>query len=146
MSNSATVQAMYQAFGQGDVPAILERMADDIRWEAWEVDNTAQGAGVPWVLPRSGRDGVAQFFQDVADNLEFHSFEPVNLLEGGDQVAATLRIDVTVKATGERFQDEEIHLWSFGSDGKVTGLRHYIDTAKHVKAAKGAPAGVGQPG
>jgi ketosteroid isomerase-like protein len=143
MSNIDTVQAMYGAFGRGDIPAILEQMADDVSWEAWEVENTAQDAGVPWVRPRSGRDGVTEFFQEIGEGLEFHDFEPVNLLEGGNQVAATIRIDFTVKATGERRQDEEIHLWTFGSDGKVTGMRHYLDTAKHIKAAKGSLAGVG---
>jgi ketosteroid isomerase-like protein len=143
MSNIATVQSIYEAFGRGDIPAILDRLADDVVWEAWDGDNTAQDAGVPWALARSGREGVAGFFQDVAAGLEFHGFEPRNLLEGGNQVAATISIDVTAKATGERFQDEEIHLWTFDGNGKLTGLRHYLDTAKHIKAAKGSPAEVG---
>jgi uncharacterized protein len=90
---------------------------------------------VPWMLPRRGREGVAEFFQQVSASLEFHGFEPLNLLEGGNQVAATIRFDVTAKATGERFQDEEIHLWTFSTDG---GLRHYLDTAKHIRAAHGS--------
>lgn len=143
MSNIATVQGMYEAFGRGDVPAILEQMSDDVVWEAWDTDNTAQEAGVPWVLPRRGKDGVTGFFRDVAEGLEFHSFEPRNLLEGGNQVAATIAFDATAKATGERFQDEEIHLWTFDEAGKVTGLRHYIDTAKHIGVVKGSPARVG---
>ena len=118
--------------------AILEQVSDEVVWEAWDNDNTAQEAGVPWLRPRRGKDGVAGFFQDVAAGLEFHSFEPRNLLEGGDQVAATIAFDATAKATGERFQDEEIHLWTFDETGKVTGLRHYLDTAKHIRAAKGA--------
>jgi hypothetical protein len=142
VSNIPTVQAMYEAFGRGDVPAILDQQADDVLWEDWDGANTAQDAGVPWVQERSGRDGVAQFFEDLADGLEFHSFEPRNLLEGGNQVAATIAIDATAKATGERFQDEEIHLWTFDAAGKLTGLRHYIDTAKHIRAVKGATAGV----
>jgi ketosteroid isomerase-like protein len=143
MSNIGTVQAMYEAFGRGDVPAILEHIADDVSWEAWEVENTAQSAGVPWVQARSGHEGVTEFFREIGEGLEFHDFEPVNLLEGGNQVAATIRIDFTVTATGSRHQDEEVHLWTFGPDGKVTGMRHYIDTAKHIKSAKGSLAGVG---
>ena len=140
--NIALVRSLYEAFGRGDVPAILETMSHDVVWEAWDNDNTAQEAGVPWVLPRRGRDGVAGFFADVAAGLEFHGFEPRNLMEGGNQVAATIAFDATAKATGERIQDEEIHLWTFDDAGKVTGMRHYIDTAKHIRAVKGAPAGV----
>jgi len=35
-----TVQRIYEAFGAGDVPAILELLADDVEWEQWE-DNRA---------------------------------------------------------------------------------------------------------
>jgi ketosteroid isomerase-like protein len=42
----ATVQGIYEAFGKGDVPAILEVLADDVEWEAWE-NNSAVEAGVP---------------------------------------------------------------------------------------------------
>ena len=143
MSNLSTIETVYEAFGRGDIPAILDQMADDVTWEQWETDNTAQEAGVPWVLPRKGRAGVMDFFQDVAAGLEFHSFEPRNLLEGGNQVVATIALDATAKVTGERFQDEEIHLWTFDDAGKISAMRHYTDTAKHIKAAKGSLAEVG---
>ncbi|MEP6659342.1 MAG: nuclear transport factor 2 family protein [Acidimicrobiales bacterium] len=65
MSNLATVTALYEAFGRGDVPAILERLADDCAWEAWS-DNSAVKAGVPWLQPRVGKAGVAEFFAVVA--------------------------------------------------------------------------------
>ena len=64
-------------------------------------------------------------------------------MEGGNQIAATIKIDFTVKETGERVRDEEIHLWTFDEAGKITGMRHYTDTAKHIKAAKGSLAEVG---
>jgi ketosteroid isomerase-like protein len=142
VSNLSTIQAVYEAFGRGDVPAILDQLADEVTWERWETGNTAQEAGVPWMLTRQGRDGVAEFFRDVDAGLEFHGFEPLNLLAGGNQVAATIRLDLTAKATGERFQDVEIHLWTFDESGKVSGLRHFLDTAKHIKAAKGSLAEV----
>jgi ketosteroid isomerase-like protein len=142
VSNAQSVQTIYEAFGRGDVPAILDLMSDSVEWEQWEGSNNGQDAGVPWLVRRSGKDGVAAFFQALAENLEVHSFVPVNLLEGGGQVAATISIDGTVTKTGERFQDEEIHLWTFDESGKVTGFRHYTDTAKHIEAVTGSPAGV----
>jgi uncharacterized protein len=142
MSNVKTVQGLYEAFGRGDIPAIMDTMSDHMEWEQWSDQNTAQEAGVPWMMRRTGKDGVAEFFQAVADNLEFHSFQPVNILEGGNQVAATISFEATAKETGERFRDEEIHLWTFDDAGKIVGMRHYNDTAKHIRAAKGSPAGV----
>jgi len=142
MSNAETVLAIYEAFGRGDIPAIMDRVADAVEWEQWDGANVGQDAGVPWLARRAGKAGVGDFFQAIADNLEFHGFEPRNILEGANQVAATIAIDATVTPTGERFQDEEIHLWTFDAAGKIVGLRHYVDTAKHIKAAKGSPAGV----
>ena len=33
MSNLQTVQDIYAAFGRGDIPAILDELADDVRWD-----------------------------------------------------------------------------------------------------------------
>ena len=40
MSNLPTVQSIYEAFGKGNIPAILDVLSDDVGWEAWE-DNSA---------------------------------------------------------------------------------------------------------
>jgi uncharacterized protein len=131
VGNLATVQGIYESFGRGDVPAILDVMADDVAWEHWE-DNCAQRAGVPTMQARRGKDGVGEFFA-VAATMAITDFQVLNIMEGGDQVAATIVIEADVPGGG-RYRDEEIHLWSFDADGKVTGLRHYIDTAKHIAA------------
>lgn len=130
--NLETVQAIYAAFGRGDIPAILSHVADDATWEAW-ADNSAQKAGVPWLKPRKGPAGVAEFFQ-VVGTMQFHDFQVLSIMDGGNRIAAELFIDVTL-ANGNRFQDEEMHLWSFNEAGKITNLRHYADTHKHMKAA-----------
>jgi uncharacterized protein len=140
MGHKATVQAIYEDFGRGDVESILARLADDVEWDRWPHGNSAQQRGVPYLVERSDRAGVGEFFEAAA-GLEFHRFEPRALIEDGDHVVALIDIDVTVRATGRRFQDDEIHLWTFGPDGHVTGLRHYIDTAKHAEASVGAPVG-----
>ena len=91
MSNLSTVQAIYQAFGQGDVPAILDLMADDVAWEAW-ADNSAQAAGVDHLKPRHGKAGVAEFF-GVVGTWEVSDFQVLSLMEGGNQVTAEVVIE-----------------------------------------------------
>jgi hypothetical protein len=59
--------------------------------------------------------------------VEFHRFEPTNFLAGGNQVAVPINVDVTVKATGNRITALEVHLWTFGDDGKITRFFHAID-------------------
>jgi ketosteroid isomerase-like protein len=133
-SNAGTVQRIYEAFGRGDVAEVLEQLADDVTWEHWETGNSAQDAGVPWLARRTGRAEVAAFFETLARELEFHSFQPLALLEGEGTVAAVIRGDVTVRATGRRIRDDEVHLWTFDESGKVIAHPHFLDTGKHIGA------------
>ena len=137
MSNRDTVQQIYEAFGQGDVPAILERLAPDVAWEDFE-DNSGQNAGVPWLARRDGRDAVAGFFQSVGGgDLAVTGFEVRSIIGDGEKVVAECVIDATVVATGRSFRDEDAHVWTFDDAGQVTAFRHYVDTGKHLAAYKG---------
>lgn len=129
----ATVGKIYEAFGRGDVPAILDCMADSVQWEAW-ADNTAQKQGVPWLQARQGKEGVLAFFQ-VLGGMSVKDFQVLSLMAGGNQVAAEIVIEVEIPETGAHFRDEELHLWTLNEVGKVIRLRHYNDTAKHIAAA-----------
>jgi ketosteroid isomerase-like protein len=129
----AIIATIYEEFGRGNIPAIVELLAADVKWERW-ADDTAQTAGVPWLLERDGKAGAEEFFR-ITGKFEIHEFRVVSLLGGGNQVAAEVVIDATVP-TGRRYRDEELHVWTLNDDGKVMGLRHYVDTAKHIAAAR----------
>jgi ketosteroid isomerase-like protein len=136
MSNLASVQSLYNAFGSGDVDGFLELLADDVEWEAW-ADNTAVVAGVPWLQPHSGRAAVREFFAAVAE-MEIVELQVLNMMEGGNEVAVTFVLEAKLPAcAGRSYRDEELHLWTFDDQGKVTRLRHYVDTAKHIRAFAG---------
>ena len=81
---------------------------------------------------RNGKGGVSDFFA-VAETMGITDFQVLNLMEGGEQVAVTVVIESDVPGGGH-YRDEEIHLWTFDANGKVKGLRHYGDTAKHIAA------------
>ena len=132
--NIKTVQGIYEAYGRGDVQSILDQCAEDVRWEHHSTGNTAQDQDVPYMRSRGGRNAVAGFFQDMEENYEVHSFNPHSFLAGDGRVAGMVEFDLTVKATGKRIHDEEIHLVEFGRDGKVTAFRHFLDTAKTIQA------------
>ena len=135
MSNLSTVQGIYESFGKGDVQAILDVLADDVEWEAW-ADNSAVKAGVPWMTPRHGKDEVVGFFE-VAGQMEILDLQVLSFMEGGNQVAVEFVFEVNLPTMGGgHYRDEEIHLWTFDDAGKVTRLRHYTDTAKHIGAAR----------
>jgi hypothetical protein len=137
--NLDTVQSIYQAFGRGDVPSILAALSPDVQWEAWE-NHSAQRAGHPLFAARQGREGAGEFFALVGQHLTIHEFTVLDVFGSGSQVAAEFVVDYTYLPTGQRVRDEELHLWTFGEDGQVRRFRHYIDTAKHMRAAGLLPA------
>ena len=129
MSNVETVQAVYAAFGRGDIPAILDALTDDVAW-----DQDAPSYGVPIYEPGAGKEHVRRFFREVEDGLEFLRFEPKNFLAGGDQVAVPIDIEVKVSSTQNTLIALEIHLWTFASDGKVSRFFHCVDRHAAVLA------------
>jgi ketosteroid isomerase-like protein len=133
-ANLAVIRDIYAAFGRGDIAPILDHIADDCRWESWD-GNTAQRAGVAYLQPQNGPAGVAEFFTEVAQ-LQIHDFGVGDVLAGDTQVAVEITIDASTPSGG-RYRDEELHLWTLGADGRVTRMRHYVDTAKHIAAAEG---------
>lgn len=134
-TNLQTVQQIYACFGQGDVPGILDKMDDNVRWEEW-ANNHAQHAGVPWLQARSGKAGVLAFFQYLGSSVQVKDFQVLSIMDGDHQIAVEFIIEADIPATGGHYRDEEMHLWTFNDAGKVTRLRHYTDTYQHVKAAK----------
>ena len=133
-SNATTVADVYAAFGRGDVPAILARLADDVSWDAWS-DNFAQREGVPHLAARRGREEVGGFFALIG-SWTVEEFAVLDLIGAGRQVVAEVRASFVLPGGG-RFTDEEVHLWTFDDDGRVVRFRHYCDTAKHIAAARG---------
>jgi uncharacterized protein len=126
-----TVQQIYAAFGQGNIPAIIDQLDDAVQWEAWE-DNHAQAAGVPWLRAGVGKPAAMRFIEEVG-RMTFEHFSVLDLLASGRQVAAEVVVQITLP-NGRRLRDEEMHLWPFNDQGKVVRFRHYADTAKQAAA------------
>ena len=131
---AATVAEIYAAFARGDVPAVLDRLADDVAWEEWPA-NEAQRAGVRHLLPRRGVAAAAEFFTVIA-GWSVRDFAVLDVIGDGRQVVAEIRAAFDLP-DGGRLADEELHLWTFDADGRVARFRHYCDTAKHIRADRG---------
>lgn len=131
MSNLQAVQEIYAAFGRGDIPAILEKLADEVDWEyAYRVAPNP----IPWLQPRENPSGVARFFEELGA-LEFHRFDPKAFLEAPGIVVALFDIEATVKETGKRIvETDEPHIWYFDEWGKVIRFRHCADTYQQMAA------------
>lgn len=129
MSNAETVAAIYAAYERGDVEGVLARMAEDVTIDDW-AGNSAQLAGVPWMAVRRGKDAAREFFRE-AESIDVRRMEIGPPLGSGRTVA----VEVEVELGNPAVVDSECHVWQFDDDGRVTGLRHYLDTAKHIAAS-----------
>jgi uncharacterized protein len=125
----ASVQAIYAAFGAGDVPAIQARVADDTLW-----DFNGARAEVPWHKPVAGRAGVAQFLQTFMESVEVQRFEPREFIHSGEHVIVEIRLQYKLRATGREVAEDQLHWWTFDDSDKVARLRHFEDTAQVLAA------------
>jgi ketosteroid isomerase-like protein len=126
-TNAGVVQETYEAVGRGDIPALLDLLTDDVEW-------TFQGpSSIPFAGTRRGREGVAEFFSLVGENLEFQEFEPREFVAQGDTVVVLGLERSLVKPTGRAFEQEWAHVYTL-RDGKVATFLALEDTAAHVAA------------
>jgi len=129
MSNVDTVKQMYEAFGRGDVPTIIEKLDVNVEW-----DTEIPTEGVPWLQPRHGAANVPAFFESLAP-LNITRFEPHTWFESGDKVLVLIALEGT-NASGKPFNmPYEAHLWVFDSAGKVVKFQHIADTAQSWRMA-----------
>lgn len=130
--NLATVNAVYSAFGRGDVAAILDHMADDVAW-----DHGIRDTQIPYLQPGTGKEHVAAFFAAVGSNLEFTTFEPLVMCTADDTVMVALREAGRNVVTGAPLpEDTAVHIFTFGPDGTIVAFRHVGDWAAHEAAAR----------
>jgi uncharacterized protein len=133
-SHTNTVAAMYEAFGRGDLDAILSHLSQDVTWDETEEPWTPHAAGVPWLMPRRGHAQVAEFFE-IVGAWNYERFKVLDTLVSDTQVAAEIRLTADLP-NGNRIDEVVIHLWTFGPDGKVITLRRILDTAANIAAAQ----------
>ena len=129
--NLATIKAIYEAFGSGDVQTILESVADDVDW-AVDAEPVA-----PWYGQRNGKDGVASFFADIASSTDVLDFGVEGMAASDNEVFAFLRFAARVKATGREASFHLHHYFRFGDDGKIEYYRGSEDSAQVARAMSG---------
>jgi ketosteroid isomerase-like protein len=130
-SNIKTIAQVYEAFGRGDVPAILDVVTDDVDWAA-----EASSAAAPWYGARAGRDGVAQFFADFGSAMEVEEFTPVSIAANDTDVLTAVRFRARSRATGKTAAMDLHHFFRF-RDGKIAYYRGTEDTAQTEAVLRG---------
>ena len=124
MTNLETIQAIYAAFGRGDVEGVL---AHCVAAPEWEYGSTS--TDLPWLRHQTDRAGAIANIVSSATELTIENFVVKNLLAGEGVVVALLDIEFVVNKTGRRVSEvDAAQIWRFNAAGQVTQFRQRIDT------------------
>jgi ketosteroid isomerase-like protein len=113
----------YDAYARRDIAGVLSVFADDIEWHVPD--------SIPFGGDYRGHGGVTAFFGRLAEYFSELSVEPQEFIDGGDAIAARVRVSGT--GVGGSFVLESLHLWRL-RDGKVASFTEYADTARQLQA------------
>jgi ketosteroid isomerase-like protein len=128
--NVALIQALYAAFGAGDVPGVVSRMRPDIVWN--EAENFVYADRNPYVGPEAILTGV---FARLGGEWDGFAAVPADYLDAGDTVIVLGRYRGTYKATGRALDAQLVHVWRI-EDGKVAGFQQYTDTLQVARVTE----------
>ena len=132
--NLEVVRRGYEAFGRGDIQALLDLLADDIEWVS------PGPPELPTAGNRRGRQQVAQFFQAVDQIFEIQQFEPKAFVAQGDRVVVLGTDTARIKATGKMVTEDWAHAFTV-QDGRIVRMQEFIDTSAVVAELKSAQVG-----
>jgi ketosteroid isomerase-like protein len=120
--NVELVQAIYAAFGAGDVPGVVARMSPEIVWN--EAENFPYADRNPYLGPEAILTGV---FARLGTDWDGFAAVPDEYLDAGDTVVVLGRYHGTCNATGETLDAQLVHVWRL-EDGKAVAFQQYTDT------------------
>ena len=121
--NTKIVQDAYAAFGRGDIPALLATIDENVVWHG--VYGT--GSHVPTSGVRRGKAAVAEFFKQVAESVNFSTFEPKEFIATGDNVVTLGHYTATTPI--KKSFDSDFAMVFTVRNGKITHFQEFCDSA-----------------
>lgn len=131
--NLDVIQRGYEAFGRGDINAMLESFDEEITWVTPGPRELATSGN------RTGRQAVAQFFAAVNDIFDIQRFEPREFIAQGDRVIVLGSETARVRTTGKVVELDWVHVFAM-RNRKVIAFQEFFDTAAVVAAMDAAHA------
>jgi len=121
-TNLSVVKGAYEAFQRGDIPAILEVIADDVEWRV------VGPASLPFPRECRNKNEVSAFFKSLAESDDIAVFEPREYIDAGDDIVTLGFVKGTIRSTGEAVESEWIHVMTL-KNGLLTRFVQFFDTA-----------------
>jgi len=126
-SNLQVIQQAFDDFAKGNIPAIINSLADDVRWGSFKIPGAAMSGNF------FGKEGAQEFFKYLDEQIKYTVFEPREFIVQGDSIIVLGHQAGTVKSTGKSFD----HDWCFSfkmKNGKVQSYFAFTDSYEQAKA------------
>lgn len=120
--NVELVRGAYEAFANGDIPAVLSLLDEKVEWN--EAEHITYWPGGSFIGPDAVAQGV---FARIPQDFDGFTIDVQRIVGCGDTVFVEARYRATVKATGMPLDAQVAHVWDF-RDGKVVRWQQYSDT------------------
>ena len=129
--NVAVVREFYATLERGDLPGVIEFVAEEIDWQS--PVTRSHPLEIPWSSIRRTKQEVAAFFKELGQNVKPEGFELFKISAQDDRVVVEGKNKGTVRKTGRTYEHEWVMIFSI-RDNKIFRFRHYYDTADLVGA------------
>ncbi len=130
-TNVAIVQAAYESFAKGDIPAVLAVLDPKVEWN--EAEGMIYGNNKPLIGPDAV---VSEVFMKIGaewDNFTIANLQVTNM--DNNMVLATGRYQAKYKKNGAALDAQVAHLWTF-KDGKAIRFQQFTDTKQFSEVVK----------
>ncbi len=127
LENVDTIRGIYEAFGKGDIPAVLAALDPNVEWR--EADNFIYADQNPYMGPNA----VLGVFMRIVGEWDDFQVAPGEIHDAGESVISTGHYSGSYKKTGLKVRAQFAHFFTF-SDGKIVKFQQYTDTAQFLKA------------
>ncbi|MFE7618550.1 nuclear transport factor 2 family protein [Streptomyces sp. NPDC057496] len=121
------VQAVYQAFTDGDLDRFIESLDPDFV--------SRQSAAVPWRGTYRGHEGVREMFGKVAESADA-TYEPSRFIEGDEHIVVVGNARIAPRGADAATTVRELHVWRI-RDGRLLGLEVFLNAPAPLLAALG---------
>jgi len=129
-SSVETVRQGLDAFLKGDVPSILQLVAEDCPWSG------SMGPDVPFAGQFTGPQGALKFLEAIGASLDIKAFEFDRYVGDGEHVVALGHWSGIVRANGKPY-DARLALYFQVRDSQIVRFVGYEDTAILAAAVRG---------
>jgi hypothetical protein len=113
--NVLVIQRLYQAFGRGDVPAVLACIDENATWVNPYGKNHFPGQ---WGKPCRGHAEIVEFFKAINEAVEVQGFDPYEMIVQGNKVVVLINWKGVVRRTDKPYEALLVHIWTL-DNGKV---------------------------